>query len=101
MRLADLTVNFTVNNLTLFIIAGALGGFITGQLMKAKGRLILGDLFFGVVGGLIGVFIVGTLLNFAQYGLVAQVLLALASGILAQVLARLVMAVRNRAKATS
>jgi uncharacterized membrane protein YeaQ/YmgE (transglycosylase-associated protein family) len=100
MQLADVTVNFTISDLTLWMLAGAVGGLATGQLMKSKGWLILGDLFFGIVGGLVGIFVIGTLLKFSQYGQLAQVLLALAGGVLAQVFARFVMVVRRRAKAT-
>jgi uncharacterized membrane protein YeaQ/YmgE (transglycosylase-associated protein family) len=101
MQLADVTVNFTISDLTLWMLAGAVGGLATGQLMKSKGWLILGDLFFGVVGGLVGIFVIGTLLKFSQYGQLAQVLLALAGGVLTQVFARFVMVVRRRAKGAS
>src|SRR5262245_1969844 len=78
MYLANLTVNFTINDLTLWILAGAVGGVGTGRLMKTKGLTILADLFFGVVGGLIGIFVIGTIINVGQYGLPGQLLLALA-----------------------
>jgi uncharacterized membrane protein YeaQ/YmgE (transglycosylase-associated protein family) len=101
MHLADLTVNFTLNDLTIWIIAGAVGGLVTGQLMKNKGKLILADLFFGIVGGLIGVFVIGQLMHADQYGLAGKSLLALAGGVLGQVVARLVIELRRRAKAAS
>lgn len=101
MHLADVTVNFTINDLTLWLIAGAIGGFVTGQLMKTKGWMVVGDVFFGVVGGLIGVFVVGAAMQAAQYGLLGQTLLALAGGVLGQVIAKLVVEVRRRAKAAS
>ena len=101
MHLADLTVNFTLNDLTLWILAGAVGGVGTGRLMKTKGMAILADLFFGVVGGLIGIFVIGTIIKVGQYGLPGQLLLALACGVLGQVVARSVMTLRKRAKAAS
>lgn len=99
MHVADITIDFTLNNLALFAIAGAVGGLLTGVLMKSAGWLILADLVFGTLGGLVAVYVIGALLHFAQYGFAAQALLALAGGVLAQVLARAVMAVRRRAKA--
>lgn len=101
MHLADVTVNFTVNDLTLWLIAGAVGGFITGQLMKTKGWMVVGDVFFGMVGGLIGVFVIGALMNIGQYGTLGKALLALAGGVLGQVIAKLVVEVRRRTKAAS
>ncbi len=67
--------------------------------MKSAGWLILADLVFGTLGGLVGVYVIGALLQFDRYGLGAQMLLALAVGVLTQVLARLVIALRRRAKA--
>jgi uncharacterized membrane protein YeaQ/YmgE (transglycosylase-associated protein family) len=99
-QLADLTVHFTLNDVLLFIIAGAIGGLVTGQLMRSAGWMLFGDLFFGGVGGLVAVYLIGGLLHFSQYGFAAQLLLALAGGVLALVLAHLVLAVRRRAKAT-
>jgi hypothetical protein len=55
MRVADLTIDFALSNLALFAIAGAVGGLLTGVLMKSAGRLILADLVFGTLGGLVGV----------------------------------------------
>ncbi len=99
MPLTDVTINFTLNNLALFAIAGALGGWLTGMLMKSAGWLILADLFFGTLGALVAVYLIGALLHFEQYGLVAELLLALAGGVLAQVFSRLVILLRRRAKA--
>jgi len=101
MHLADLTVNFTINDLTLWILAGAVGGVSAGRLMKSKGLAIIADLFFGVVGGLIGIFVIGTIIRVGQYGLPGELLLALACGVLGQVVARSVLTLRKRAKAAS
>jgi hypothetical protein len=101
MGVADLTIDFTLSNLALFAIAGAFGGLLTGVLMKSAGWLILADLIFGTLGGLVGVYVVGALLHFDQYGLGAQALLALAGGVLTQVLGRAVIALRRRAKAAA
>src|SRR5579859_5558120 len=41
MALADLTVNFTLNNFTILVILGVVAGLVTGQLMKSKGWMVL------------------------------------------------------------
>jgi hypothetical protein len=61
VHLADLTVNFTLNDLTLWILAGVVGGLGTSRLMKTKGFAVLADLFFGVMGGLTGIFVFSTI----------------------------------------
>ena len=50
MTILDVTVNFTLNDPAIWLIAGAVGGLATGQLMKSRGGAILLDLFFGVLG---------------------------------------------------
>ena len=101
MHLADLTVNFTLNDLTLWVIAGAVGGLGTGRLIKTRGMAILADLFFGIVGGLIGISVIGTIIRAGQYGLPGQLLLVLSSGVLGEVVARSVIVLRRRARAAS
>jgi uncharacterized membrane protein YeaQ/YmgE (transglycosylase-associated protein family) len=98
MAFADVTVNFTLSDLTVWLILGAVGGLVTGQLMKSKGMHIVGDLFFGLLGGLIGVYVVGALMRTSVGGL-TQWLLALFGGVVVVVLEHFVLDVRKRASA--
>jgi uncharacterized membrane protein YeaQ/YmgE (transglycosylase-associated protein family) len=98
MALADVTVNFTLSSLAVWLILGAFGGLVTGQLMKSKGKMVLGDLLFGLLGGLIGVYAVGPLLRVPAGG-VTQWLLAIFGGVVVVVLVHFVMDVRRRASA--
>jgi len=98
MALANLTVNFTLSDLTVWLILGAVGGLVTGQLMKSKGMHMLGDLLFGPIGGLVGVYVVGALMRALAGGL-TQWLLALFGGVVVVVIEHFVMDVRKRASA--
>jgi uncharacterized membrane protein YeaQ/YmgE (transglycosylase-associated protein family) len=98
MALADVTVNFTLSDLTVWLILGAVGGLVTGQLMKSKGMHIVGDIFFGLLGGLLGVYVVGAFMRTSAGGL-TQWLLALFGGVVLVVLEHFVLDVRKRASA--
>lgn len=99
MSVADLTVNFTVSNLVLVLIAGALAGLVTGQLMKSKGVNILGDVLFGLVGALLGDFVLAPLLNIGRYGFTAFLLLAVAGAVVLDVVLHGVATARRKATA--
>jgi len=98
MALVDVTVNFTLSDLAVWLILGAVGGLVTGQLMKSKGMHIVGDLFFGLLGGLLGVYVVGAFMRASPGGL-TQWLLALFGGVVVVVLEHFVLDVRKRASA--
>lgn len=99
MAIADLTVNFTVSNLVLLVIAGALAGLFTGQLMKSKGINILGDLIFGVVGALLGGLFLAPLFGIGHYGFTAYLLLAVAGAVVLDVLLHGLATARRKATA--
>lgn len=99
MALADFTVNFTISNLALVLIVGALAGLITGQLMKSRGINIFGDLVFGVIGAILGDFFVGPLLNISRFGFTAYVLLAIAGAVILDVLLHGLATARRKATA--
>ena len=40
-----------------WIVVGAIAGWLSGQVMKGRGFGLLGDIFVGVAGGLIGGFL--------------------------------------------
>lgn len=99
MAVADLSVNFTVSNLMLVLIAGALAGLFTGQLMKSKRLNILGDLIFGIVGALLGGLFLAPLFNIGRYGFTAYLLLAVAGAVVLDVLLHGIATARRKATA--
>jgi uncharacterized membrane protein YeaQ/YmgE (transglycosylase-associated protein family) len=100
MTLADVTINLTLDNLTVMLVAGALAGVITGQLLKSRGLYILGDVFFSLLGILLGVVVLGTLLDIGHFGFVGYLLLAIAGAMVTVVLAHFALLVRRHAMAS-
>jgi uncharacterized membrane protein YeaQ/YmgE (transglycosylase-associated protein family) len=101
MTVATVTINITLNTLTLVLVAGPLTRVITGQLLKSRGLRLLGDdLLFGLVGTFLGVVVLGTLLDTGHFGFVGSLLLAIAGAIVTVVLAHLALLVRQLASAS-
>jgi uncharacterized membrane protein YeaQ/YmgE (transglycosylase-associated protein family) len=100
MTLADVTINVTLDNLTVMLVAGVLTGMITGQLLKSRGLYILGDFFFSLLGMFLGVVVLGTLLNIGHFGFVGYLLLAIAGALVTVVLAHFALLVRRHAIAS-
>lgn len=99
MLLADVSVTITLNSVALLAITAAVVGLVTGQLMKSKGINILGDLFFGVVGGFVFVYGLGSVLHTQRYEFAGQVVLAVFGAIISVVILRFVATVRRNTKA--
>jgi uncharacterized membrane protein YeaQ/YmgE (transglycosylase-associated protein family) len=62
-------------NFILFLIIGALAGWLAGQIMKGRGFGVIGNILVGVVGAFIGG-ILFRVLGFAAFGLIAQLIMA-------------------------
>jgi uncharacterized membrane protein YeaQ/YmgE (transglycosylase-associated protein family) len=45
----------------IFLLLGAVSGWITGLIMKGRGYGLLGNIVIGVVGGIIGGYVLGWL----------------------------------------
>lgn len=68
-------------NLLLFLLIGAVAGWLAGVIMKGRGFGIVGNLIVGIVGGLLGGFVFG-LLGVGGGGLVGSLVTALVGAIL-------------------
>ncbi|MGH2517899.1 MAG: GlsB/YeaQ/YmgE family stress response membrane protein [Ktedonobacterales bacterium] len=99
MALASLRIDVTFDNFTLLLLAGALMGLITGQLMKSRGIRILGDLVFGVIGALAFVVLLVPLLGLGRFGFTGDLVLAFVGSIVFVVLEHGFLVARNKAKA--
>jgi uncharacterized membrane protein YeaQ/YmgE (transglycosylase-associated protein family) len=67
--------------LILFLIIGALAGWLAGQIMKGRGFGVIGNIVVGVIGAVLGGFLFG-LLGFAAFGLIAQLITATVGAII-------------------
>lgn len=67
--------------LILFLIIGAIAGWLAGKIMKGKGFGLWVNMVIGVIGALIGGFIFD-ILNIHAYGLIGSLVTALVGAIL-------------------
>lgn len=75
--------------LILFLLIGALAGWLAGKMTKGKGFGFLGNMVIGVVGAFIGGFLF-TLIGIVAFGLLGSLLMALAGALILLWLIRLV-----------
>ena len=68
-------------NFILFLIIGAIAGWLAGRVMKGRGFGIIGNLIVGIIGAFIGGFVFG-LLGIATYGLIGSLISSLAGAII-------------------
>ena len=69
-------------SLIIWVIVGAVAGWLTGTLMKGGGFGLVGDIIIGVLGGFIGGWLAGILGIHVGSGLPASVLTATAGACL-------------------
>jgi uncharacterized membrane protein YeaQ/YmgE (transglycosylase-associated protein family) len=90
-----------LNNVALWLLAGAVVGVITGQLMRSKGFGVLGDLLFGAAGAAVANFAAGVVIDMGPYGLIGEIVVAIIGAVLFVVIARLMTSRRRTDMATS
>ena len=97
MILADVVVKFS--DLALEVIAGAIAAGLTGRAMTGGGYGLVGDLLFGIIGALLGNFVVSYfgLFNSQQYGLIGELIVGIIGAVLVVVLVHLFSSRRTRA----
>ena len=74
-------MSIATQNLIIFLIVGALAGWLAGLLTRGGGFGILGNILVGVVGAIIGGWVFG-LLGVATFGLIGVLLTALVGAVL-------------------
>ncbi len=65
----------TLTGLIIFLLIGAVAGWLAGQIMRSGGFGILGNIVIGVIGALIGARLFGEL-GIAAGGLVGSIIAA-------------------------
>jgi uncharacterized membrane protein YeaQ/YmgE (transglycosylase-associated protein family) len=74
-------------NIVLWLISGVIAGWLTGLIMKGGGYGLIGDLVIGLLGGVIGGYLAG-LLGVQASSWIAQILVAVAGGVVLVVVLR-------------
>jgi len=94
------SVTLVLNDVALWIIAGALAGLLVGRLMRGGGFFV--DILLGIVGAVLANVLVRYFADsiFANYGFWGELVMAIVGAILLVVLERLV-TVRRRTTTTT
>lgn len=64
-----------ITSLLIFLLIGAIAGWIAGSVMKGKGYGIIGNMIIGIIGAVVGGFIFG-LLGISAGGLIGSLITA-------------------------
>jgi len=76
-----------VTSLILWLVIGAIAGWLAGKFMKGKGFGLVGDIIVGIIGALIGGFLLGGLL--ASFGIIGSIIVAFIGAIILLFVVRL------------
>ena len=79
----------TITDLIIFLVIGAVAGWLAGVIMKGGGYGLVGDIIVGVIGSLIGGWLFG-LLGIAAGGLIGSIIAAVVGAIILIGILRLV-----------
>mgnify|MGYP000979671137 FL=1 len=64
-----------LNSLLIFLLIGAIAGWLAGQILKGGGFGIVGNIVVGVVGAIVGGFLFRAL-GIVSYGLIGSIIMA-------------------------
>jgi uncharacterized membrane protein YeaQ/YmgE (transglycosylase-associated protein family) len=79
----------TFSGLIMFLLIGAVAGWLAGQIMKGGGYGLIGDIIVGVIGAEIGGWLFGVL-GIAAGGLIGSLIAAVVGAIILIAVLRLV-----------
>ena len=79
----------TITDLIIFLVIGAVAGWLAGVIMKGGGYGLVGDIIVGVIGSLIGGWLFG-LFGIAAGGLIGSIIAAVVGAIILIAILRLI-----------
>ena len=78
-----------IMGLLIFLVIGAVAGWLAGTIMKGGGFGLLGNIVVGIVGGILGGFLFG-LVGLVAYGLIGSIVTATVGAVVLLYLVRLI-----------
>ena len=78
----------SVETLIIWLVVGAIAGWLAGAVVKGGGFGLIGDIVVGIVGALIGGWLAGVLGIHIGGGIIASILTATAGAIVLHLLVR-------------
>jgi uncharacterized membrane protein YeaQ/YmgE (transglycosylase-associated protein family) len=79
----------STEHLVIFLVIGALAGFVAGHIWKGRGVGLVGDLIVGVIGSFIGVWLFGQF-NISSAGIFGLLIAAVVGALILLYLIRLI-----------
>jgi len=76
-------------DIIIFLVIGAVAGWLAGQIMKGGGFGLVGDIVVGVIGSVIGGWLF-SLLGIAAGGLIGEIIAAVVGAIILIAIVRLI-----------
>ena len=77
-----------ITSLIIWLVIGADAGWLAGQIMKGGGFGLVGDIVVGIVGSLIGGFLLGGF--FASLGIIGSIITAVIGAVILLFIVKLV-----------
>ena len=77
-----------ITSLIIWLVIGAVAGWLAGQIMKGGGFGLVGDIVVGIVGSLIGGFLLGGF--FASLGIIGSIITAVIGAVVLLFIVKLV-----------
>jgi uncharacterized membrane protein YeaQ/YmgE (transglycosylase-associated protein family) len=82
--------NMSVEGLLIFLVIGAIAGWLAGQIMSGGGFGLVGDIVIGVIGAFIGGFLLPRLGLYLGSGFIAEIINALIGAVILLFILRLI-----------
>src|SRR6516164_3137768 len=79
----------TITDLIIFLVIGAIAGWLAGQIMRGGGFGLIGNIVVGIIGSLIGGWLFG-LFGIAAGGLIGSIIAAVVGAIILIAIVRLI-----------
>lgn len=89
-RLLNQEIFMSLETLIIWLVIGAIAGWIAGAIVKGGGFGLIGDIIVGIVGAVIGGWLAGVLGIHIGGGLVATIITATGGAIVLLLLVRLI-----------
>jgi uncharacterized membrane protein YeaQ/YmgE (transglycosylase-associated protein family) len=83
------TMHIDLTSLILFLIIGAIAGWLAGMVMKGRGFGLLGDIIVGIIGAVIGGYLLA-IIGFIAWGLIGSLITAFIGAVVLLAIIRLI-----------
>jgi uncharacterized membrane protein YeaQ/YmgE (transglycosylase-associated protein family) len=80
----------SIESIIIFLIVGAIAGWLAGQVVKGRGFGLVGDIIVGIIGALIAGWLLPRLGIYIGAGIIGQIIEAFIGAVILLIILRLV-----------